>query len=167
MTPIPTKSTNSVENSPDERTVRQVGEPWTDKFGRQRVPAQTFVGDDDREHHGEQAMLRGDAWVAGIEEHNREFVERLTSKQRAEFEHYMRTRERRRAQAATAKQRTPATRPRERRDSGSRRASGRRAGQDPGDDDPEPDPWDLGPPPPRIPGQIPLFMGGAWWGWRR
>ena len=65
-----------------------------------------------------------------------------------------------RVQALRVTMQAPATSlaaPRERRE---KARSSSRSG-DPGDDDSAPDPpaWDPGPPPPRIPGQIPLFMG--------
>jgi hypothetical protein len=138
-----TKSIDSIGNAPDGQPAQQVGQPWTDKFGRRRVPSQTFIDDDDREYHGEEAMRREDADIEETEQYNRQYVEGLTPAERTELDRYLRTRERlpRRAPAAASKQRTPAARPRERRDSGSRRASGRRSGSDPGGgDDPPPEP---------------------------
>jgi hypothetical protein len=41
-------------------------------------PSVTFVDDDGREYHGAEAMRRGDAWIVGIEAHNRHVLRRMT-----------------------------------------------------------------------------------------
>jgi hypothetical protein len=125
---------NSVNDRSDDQAARQVGEPWTDKFGRRREPSQIVI-DDGIQYHGEEAVARAAEHFRAVEAHNRQYVERLTPRERGELERYLLTREvPRRAPARTVPRPRGAGRPAVRR-SASRSSS--RTG-DSGDDDPEP-----------------------------
>jgi hypothetical protein len=115
------------------------------------MPDEQYVVVDD-----EESLAALTAWVDETQEHNRKALAQLRPDELARFERWLRTGTNSMPSMRSGRAPREAQNARRR---GSRR--GQRASSS-SSDDPDPDPWDLGPSPPRIPGQIPLFMG-----WRR
>jgi hypothetical protein len=108
------------------------------------TPTIEFTDDDGNVYYGQEALERGDAWIASMEAHNRRVLAQLKTHELARFEAWLRTRKRTtqpvrpRAVAVVVPRRNNS----ERRPAGSRRtsSSSRTSSADPGSDADEPEP---------------------------
>jgi hypothetical protein len=113
---------------------------WTDKFGRKRIPQQTFIADDGTVTHGAKAIAASCVHLDAVQRHNAMTLAQLKPHELARFSTWLRTRTRVTPPVRPPSRPANGHAPREARSD--RRRGSRRGerGKSSSSDDPEPEP---------------------------